>query len=45
MANKTWLRLVLSGFLYLLICDIAGVNGAAFKSPNKDGEYFFIIQK
>uniref|UniRef100_A0A8D8NPQ0 Alkaline phosphatase n=1 Tax=Culex pipiens TaxID=7175 RepID=A0A8D8NPQ0_CULPI len=44
MANKTRLRLVLSGFLYLLICDISGVNGAAFKSPNKDDARFWRYQ-
>lgn len=44
MANKTRLRLVLSGFLLCLICDIAGVNGAAFKSPNKDDARFWRYQ-
>lgn len=41
---NSWQRLVLSGFLCVLICDIAGVNSAAFKSPNRDDARFWHYQ-
>lgn len=42
--NNTWQRLVLSALLCVLFCDIACVNGAAFKSPNKDDARFWRYQ-
>lgn len=38
--NNQW-RLVLSGLLCVLICDIGGVIGAAFRSPNSDDALFW----
>lgn len=42
--GKNSARLVLSGLLCVLICDIGGVIGAAFRSPNRDDALFWRLQ-
>lgn len=38
---KNSARLVLSGLLCVLLCDIGGVKGAVFRSPNRDDAIFW----